>query len=112
MNKKTIIQIVLIVAGFAGSGVVLYNGFMGNSTSGTSLAGIRDPFLIGSSTSSSLSGQPADKVLPYGESLNFTQTLNQQNLQYNVLAYPVLATSTQVGLIENAMLSVPSQPSQ
>ena len=94
MNKKLIIQIVLIVVGFSGSGYVLYNGFFKNSAPAVSVA----PEVVGEP------GQAVEKVLPYGDKLDFKGVLDQQNLQYNVITYPVVATATEVGIVEQGLV--------
>ncbi len=97
MNKKQIIQIVIIVGAFIGAGVILYNGFFKNSND----AGVQ-----------SLAGQTpgqAQAILPKGGSLDFN-ILKKQNLQFNQASYPVLDPKTEIGIPEEALVAAPPAP--
>jgi len=90
MNKKLIIQIIVIVAAFAGAGVVLYNGLF-KSSAGLPVA--------------STAGATQQNILPYGTSMDFNSVLYQRNLQYNIVAFPVLNPSTDVGIPQDQLIT-------
>jgi hypothetical protein len=99
MNKKTIIQLVIIVVAFGAAGLILYNGFFNNSSSSPQ-AGI-----AGSSQSASSSAQG---ILPYGDTLDFSKTLDSNRFQYNQITYPQLDPQNDVGISpENLVIPAP-----
>ena len=83
MNKKFIIQIVVIIIAFGGAGLVLYNGLFKSSGTGTA------PVAPAAAQQS---------ILPYGTAMDFDAVLYQHNLQYNVVSYPVLNADSEVGI--------------
>lgn len=95
MNKKVIIQIVIILAGFIGAGMVLYNGFFkGNSTSSTLKL-----------ESEPIAGIGQEAILPYGATLDFN-ILKKQNLFFNQVIYPKLDPNNDYGISpENLIVS-------
>ncbi len=98
MNKKPIIQILIIVCAFGGSALVLYNGlFKGNSYPSPAL----DPAgNMGSQTN-------VEKILPYGETMDFKGVLEKQNLQFGILEYPKLDPGKEVGISEQQLITPP-----
>lgn len=104
MNKKLIIQVAVILLGFAGSGYVLYSGLSHNSSPANSVV---DPLLGGiASQTTQAGGQSVEKVLPYGDKLDFS-ILDRQNLQYGVISYPKVDTSTEVGILDANLIELP-----
>jgi hypothetical protein len=92
MNKKLIIQIVVIAVAFGASGFVLYNGFFKNS--GT-------PAVLSLTGGAPSTGQD-EAILPLGTSLDFS-VLKKQNLQFGNMQYPKLDPTT-VGIPENQLI--------
>jgi hypothetical protein len=97
MNKKTIIQIVIIVGAFAASGMVLYNGLFKNSTPDLSLSASDGAAGAGSN----------EKILPYGDKLDFKTVLEKQNLQFDIVDYPKLDPQAEVGVDLGNLITSP-----
>ena len=87
MNKKTIIQVVVIVGALAASGIVLYNGFAGGGT----------PSLTGPGSASSTPG--SGNILPYGTTFDFKKLddMKEQDFQFGVVPYPTVNPPVEVG---------------
>jgi hypothetical protein len=100
MNKKQIIQIVIIIGAFSAAGFVLYNGLFKSSGNA---AVFQSPGLAGGQS------EPED-LLPNGDSLNF-DILKQQNLIYNQVAYPKLDPQNDYGIPEGNLIIPPPAPS-
>jgi hypothetical protein len=98
MNKKQIIQLVVILLAFGGAGFVLYRG----GIFGTSSAG------IGSTQTLVESGIVSQPLLPYGETLDFKQALDADRFNYNQFEFGKLDPKTEVGIDEN-LLIVPTK---
>ncbi len=95
MNKKVIIQIVIIVGAFVGAGSVLYNGLFKNNVSVvTSVV--------------SLGAKENEKILPYGSTLGLDNNLEKRGFQFGLMNYPEVAPS-EVGILESALV-VPLRP--
>jgi Flp pilus assembly protein CpaB len=94
MNKKTIIQIIVIIAAFGGAGIVLYNGFAKNPNSGQS-----------EESSYLEASKSQEKVLPYGETLNLKAVLNQRPLQFSGDVGEKINPASDVGSPENAIIT-------
>lgn len=107
MSKKQIFQIAVIVLAFAASAWVLYNGLFKNDTKVSSLKG---PNLTGSGAVGS-SDKALEKILPYGDTLDFNGVLNKQNLRFGVLDYPKL-NKFEVGIPESSLIQQPPQKPQ
>jgi hypothetical protein len=77
MNKKTMIELVIVVVAFGAAGLVLYNGIFsaGNDAALQSEAARNAP-----------AGQ--QDILPYGTALNFDDAVNPSRFQYNQMSYP------------------------
>lgn len=86
MNKKTLIQVVIIICAFAASGIVLYNGLFKNSS------GVPDSSLTIDLAAST------EKILPYGDKMDIKSAVSQQNLQYGLIQYPKLDPNQEVGI--------------
>lgn len=106
MNRKTIIQVVVIVAAFAISGIVIYNGFF----SGPSLPPVPVE-MLGGTGASSTAGSVADSqnLLPYGSSFDYQKIddLKKRNFQFGIVQYPVLDPA-EVGKDVNTLIQPPA----
>lgn len=78
-NKKTIIEVVVIVGAFLAAGVVLYNGLFKNSATEDPLA--QQPKAI-------------EKILPYGDSFKYQQIeeMRKKRFQFGVVSYPEVSS--------------------
>lgn len=93
MNKKTIIQLVIIIGAFLGAGLVLYNGLFKGSVRpevDDSMAKVKN----------------SQAILPYGETLDFT-VLKKQDLLYKLVEYPKLDPSSDFGISEDDLITAP-----
>ncbi len=104
MNKKQIIQTIVIVGAFGASGYVLYSGLYSKKPT---------PIVPGALTESVAGLAPTkapeisiDKILPYGDSLDFDKVLKKQNQQYGVIDYPKLDPNSEVGISEPQLMKV------
>ena len=96
MNRKTIIEIVIAVAAFSASGVVLYRGLH------TAPPPAQQPVAA--------TPQSTASILPYGSNLNF-DILRKQGFEFNAYNYPKLEPSTDVGVpVDTLIQPAPSQP--
>ncbi|GEM_PF-1412784 len=108
MNKKKIIQIIVILGAFAGSAAVLYNGFFNNSSSAPVVvnknalpssaavpAGLANGAAMIPGGSSAIS---SEKLLPFGEKLDFAQVLDGHHLRFGATNYAQLDPSSEVGV--------------
>jgi hypothetical protein len=100
MNKKTIIQLVIIIVFFSASGFVLYNGLFKKKT-GTLPA---QDFLTASGFDAT-----ATNLLPQGGELDFDRVLKKQNLQYGVISFPRLDPK-EVGIPQEQLITAPASP--
>lgn len=114
VNKKTIIQLVIIVVAFLAAGLVLYNGFFNNSNNAASQTGMPGGSLQSSSSSvsmfmpastSSSSSTPTQSILPYGETLDFGKVLDSKRFQYNQINYPQLDPQNEVGIFPDSLIT-------
>src|SRR5574340_1851730 len=103
MNRKTVIQVSVVVVAFSASGIVLYRGFAKPKAPLPAVPlTMQYPMAGGATTSagSVLAGggpKSIDKVLPNGNTLNFG-VLGKQNLQYGLVEYPAVNLNSEVGL--------------
>ncbi len=99
MDKKKIIQIIVIIAAFGGSGFVLYNGLYSSNSGGAPL-----PTAVGGAplAASPVAGGSANALLPFGKTLDFKGTLDYNRFQYDAISFPKLSTSTEVGIYDQA----------
>ena len=95
MNKKLIIQIIIIVAAFGAAGYVLYTGFFGGGGSPDS----------GSAGLVSAAKTPKD-ILPYGSTLDFG-VLKSGRFVFGQLQYPKLDVGTEIGISKENLISSP-----
>ncbi len=93
MNKKVIIQIVVIVGAFAAAGLVLYNGLFKDSSSS-----VVAPASV---------AQDNAKILPYGSTLDFNSPLYKRDFQFNSISYDELNPQQEVGLPNDSELITP-----
>lgn len=92
MNKKQIIQLIIILAAFGGAGIVLYKGGIFGSPSSNTVT-LQAGVVTGS--------QP---ILPYGESLDFTQAIDKKRFDYNQFEFSKLAPN-EVGIsVDNLII--------
>ena len=91
MNKKTIIQMVIIIVAFGAAGLVLYNGFF-NQNNGTGSSAV---------PAQSVTTQ---NIFPYGETLDFSKALDLNRFQYNQIAYPQLDPQKDVGISQDSLI--------
>lgn len=97
MNKKLVIQLIVISGAFIGAGVILYNGFFKNDQRSA---------LVQSLTSLG-GGQAPGAILPYGNNLDFS-ILNSRVLYYNQVTYPKLESKDEYGISEEDLIKAPS----
>lgn len=91
-NKKQIIQIVIIIAAFAGAFFVLYsNGLFGGG--GASSA----------SGSGAQASQTLEPILPYGPNLIFESAINPELFDYNQITLPKVS-QTEIGQQVNSLI--------
>lgn len=97
MNKKTLIQLVVIIVAFGGAGMVLYNGlYKNNSTTNAT-----EEFAIPPTSEQS--------ILPLGGTMDF-KILDKYNLKYNQSNYPKLDPNSEYGIpVDNLILSPSSK---
>lgn len=94
MNKKTIIQIIVISICFGGSALVLYNGLFKSK----SAPPVASSVLQGTQATTGAYGSEANP-LPFGDNLSgeLKKVLSRNNLQFGGFAYPQLQ-ETEVGI--------------
>ncbi len=98
MDRKLIIQISIIVVAFGAAGIIFYNGFVKTNR-----------VAVPAETATSAVVVDQQTVLPYGPGLDFS-LLHNQNQQYNIVTYPKLDPSQQVGVpLGNLIVPPPSQ---
>ncbi len=104
MNKKTIIQIVVITICFGGAGLVLYNGLFKKSGSNPTVTGIA-PAAMGGGQSSQ-SSESNEAVLPYGSLSKdaFDKVLKRQNFRFGRQNYPKLNPDSDLGVREENLI--------
>ncbi len=110
MNKKTIIQLVIISAGFIGTAIVLYNGFFGKSGQQTGISMISNANMAGNSEQADIT-DASGKILPYGNTLDFKKVLSRQGLKYGIVKFPKLNETLEVGIEEEALIKPPPKKS-
>mgnify|MGYP001566103379 FL=1 len=91
MNKKVIIQIVIIVGAFAAAGFVLYNGLFKSDTTAVPSLGI-------------ISAKDNEKILPFGSALDFKNDLYNRNFQFGYMSYPNVNPS-EIGILETQLIA-------
>jgi hypothetical protein len=107
LNRKTIIQIVVIIVAFGGSGFVLYNGIFKKSPQVPITLSLN-----GVPAASSMSGMANEKILPYGQSLDISGVLQKQNLSFGAVTYPKLDPNQKIGVPVQLLIQVPSVDNQ
>lgn len=96
MPTKKIIQVVVILVAFGGSGFVLYNGLFRKSTPASLVtSGLLAP---APAPVSGIASGGTNPLLPYGKTFDLSGVLEKQRLQFGIISYPVLNTSTDVGV--------------
>jgi len=101
MNKKTIIEIVVVVGAFIASGIVLYNGFFSGSSAPPAVV----PGLVDTTGTAA-----SQNILPYGATFDldkFDSLVKARNFKFGNVSYPILSTSTEVGKLPVSNLIVP-----
>ncbi|MDR3643014.1 MAG: hypothetical protein P4L74_05305 [Candidatus Doudnabacteria bacterium] len=97
MSKKTIIQLVIIVAAFGLAGVVLYNGFFSQGS----------PASAPATLVSSGSPQTPQQILPYGSGPLDFSVLSSRPFVFGQIQYQKLDPNSEVGVNPAAMISSP-----
>lgn len=97
LNKKTIIQLVIIVAAFIAAGIVLYNGFFSNKGPASSPTALSGP----------ASSQAPQEILPYGESGFDFSVLSNRPFVFSQIQYPKLDPNSEVGVLPSSMIASP-----
>ena len=93
MDKKTIIQSVIITVCFLGTGIVLFKGFSGGSSSSLP------------ATNQTLNPGTTEKILPGGDKFDIDTTLGKHKLQFGRYSYPKLDFGSEVGKPETELVS-------
>ncbi|MBL8029784.1 MAG: hypothetical protein JNN11_00885 [Candidatus Doudnabacteria bacterium] len=91
MNKKNLIQVLVIVACFAASGIVIYNNFL------------KKPALPSSQMAPVSQAQVEAPILPNGSAFDLAPVKNSK-LRFNLIEYPRLNFNQDVGLPEDQVL--------
>ena len=105
MNKKKLIQIIVVIVCFAASGVVIYNGLFAKKQNNAPSEVLGLP----GASKDLVSTLNTEKLLPYGENLKLDETLNRiilnnQRLRYGLMTFPELNPSTDVGMPVDQMI--------
>lgn len=96
MDRKKIIQIVVIIIAFGASGFVLYNGLYKPKTP-------LNPALLVEQLGAGVPGAASpDNLLPHGKTFDIAGVINPHNFQFDAISFPKLSTSTEVGLYDEA----------
>jgi hypothetical protein len=109
MNKKNIIQIVVVVICFGGAGLVLYNGLFkkGSSSPVATTAPGAQTALPGQTAPTAVVGsQNSEVVLPFGPLSKeaFDKVLKRQNFRFGRLSYPKLNPDLDLGIQEENLI--------
>lgn len=112
MNKKLLVQLIIIIVAFTGSGLVLYNGFFKNNNKPALGQSYNGPLknniaALGQSAAPAGGSQAPEGILPYGNNLDFS-ILKQQTFYYNQVQYPTLGQSNSIGIPEENLIQVPT----
>lgn len=95
MNRKSIIQIVVIVICFGGAAFVIYNGFFKDQNSG------------GDSVIQSVdnSNQALENPFPFGDDLSgeLKKVLSKNRLEHNTFVYPQIK-ETEIGIFSDEFI--------
>jgi hypothetical protein len=95
MNKKQIIQIVVIVGAFAAAGVVLYNGGLFGSSPQAALT-----------QNAPVVAQSQQEILPFGPTLDFKSVIDPKRFNYNQVIFPQVSSQTGIGVsVDNLIVS-------
>lgn len=88
MDKKNLIQLIVVGVAFLASGLILYNSFFKSAS----------PLATSAPAAGVASATPAS-VLPYGSNFDYQQidNLQKQGFEFGQIQYPVVSTSTEVG---------------
>jgi hypothetical protein len=101
MERKKIIQIVVIAACFIGSGVVLYNGLYSSSNATAvpvAMVGTSQPGMPGAASSTTAVSVNSNVLLPYGgQPLDFSN-LKNSHFQFGAVSFATISTSTDLGV--------------
>lgn len=103
MNKKTIIQVIIIILCFGGAGFVLYNGMFKKNGS---TAEVLPATVMNGNNSKEASNLNDREVLPYGP-LNddaFDKVLKKQKFNFGGQNYPKLDPGSDLGVWEDRLV--------
>ncbi len=99
MNKKTVIQIVVVVCAFSGSGIVLYKGFFRNSRPPNVISLTAGPGGSGAGLrpAQAAAGKSIDKILPNGASLDL-DVLKRPRVEYGLRPEKNTVSEPEIGI--------------
>ncbi len=121
-NKKFVIQIVVVITAFAGAVWVLHNGGLFGKTEKPALqASLQNPPVMpggasggavgtmpgGLATGPAQSGSESlnnQALLPLGNSLTFDKVINRKRFLYDLVDYPKLDISSDIGVSEDKLI--------
>lgn len=119
LNKKTIIQLIVILVAFGIAGVVLYNGFFkGNNNAALQSVSLNNSAqtpggalpaggiggIAGASDVNTPSAQTSGEILPYGDTLDFSAAINPIRFQYDQIVYQKLDPKNDVGISPESLV--------
>jgi hypothetical protein len=97
MDKKKIIQILIIACAFGGSGLVLYNGMFKKPP-------LPPGVTVAAGVPGTSPGSGANPLLPYGKILDFDGALGRKTLQFGAIQYGRISTTTDVGVPVSSLI--------
>jgi len=103
MNKKKIIQLIVVAACFGGSGLVLYFGYFKKNTPAVPVS-YNSALGVESMAGQAVTGAATEKILPYGDSLDLNKVIKTNKFEYRVITYPVLDPNTEIGIQPNELI--------
>lgn len=92
MNKKVVIQLIIIIGAFTGAGIVLYNGLFKDNSSPVNVV-------------ENLSAGSNEKILPYGSKFDFNTDFFKRNFKFNSISYPQVDSQNEVGIPEQSLIA-------
>jgi hypothetical protein len=102
MGNKKLIQIIIIVGGFVGAAIVLYNGFFKKEEKNFSLNPGVQNMETGNFSTQNIQNFTVEKLLPNGEKLDLS-ILNKKNLRFGLLKIPSIQDSD-IGIPANQLI--------
>jgi hypothetical protein len=102
MDRKKIIQVVVIIIAFGGSGFVLYNGLYRPKAAPDAVNLLSPAAMVAPSPVAQGTG---NDLLPYGKgkvSSAFSSDMDGHNFQFDAVFFPTLNTTTEVSQYDDA----------